>query len=83
MSSQDNQSVTIKARDGTSNARAIFSKTPAQVKYEDAKSAIEIPGRMHDFVRFMLNRNGAADYEYQKIGCVQETANWPFSLLSG
>jgi hypothetical protein len=46
------------------------ASTPTRVKYEDAKSAIEIANRMRAFVRFTLAHNDVADFEYQKIESV-------------
>jgi AbiV family abortive infection protein len=45
-------------------------KTPAQVKYEDAKAAMEIAGRMRYFVKFMLANNDVVGMEYDKIESV-------------
>jgi AbiV family abortive infection protein len=43
------------------------AKTPAQVKYEDAKAAMDIADRMRYFVKFMLAQNDVAGMEYEKI----------------
>ena len=56
------------ARDGH------VASTPTRIKYDDAKSAIEIANRMRDFVRFMLAQNDVADFEYQKIESVFKEA---------
>lgn len=46
------------------------AKTPAQVKYEDAKAAMEIAGRMRLFVKYMLANNEVVGMEYDKIESV-------------
>ena len=43
------------------------AKTPTQVKYEDAKAAMEIADRMRYFVKFMLAQNEVVGMEYEKI----------------
>jgi AbiV family abortive infection protein len=45
-------------------------KTPAQVKYEDAKAAMEIADRMRYFVKYMLAHNEVVGMEYDKIESV-------------
>ena len=42
-------------------------KTPAQVRYEDAKAAMDVAGRIRYFVKFMLAQNDVAGMEYEKI----------------
>jgi AbiV family abortive infection protein len=45
-------------------------KTPAEVKHEDAKAAMEIAGRMRYFVKYLLGRGSVSDMEYEKIESV-------------
>lgn len=46
------------------------AKTPAQVKHEDAKAAMDIAGRMRYFVKLMLADNDVAGMEYDEIESV-------------
>jgi AbiV family abortive infection protein len=43
------------------------TNTPAQVKYEDAKAAMETAKRMFHFVKYMLASNEVKGMEYDKI----------------
>lgn len=55
-------------------------KTPAEVKYEDAKAALEIAGRMRFFVKYLLLPNDVQSIEYRKIESAFKTA---FASLTG
>jgi AbiV family abortive infection protein len=46
------------------------AKTPAQVKYADAKAAMDIADRMRRFVKYMLAQNEVVGMEYDKIESV-------------
>jgi AbiV family abortive infection protein len=43
------------------------TKTPAQVKYEDAKAAMEIASRMRYFMNYLLGLSGVPGLEFEKI----------------
>lgn len=47
-----------------------IAKTPAQVKYEDAKAAMQIADRMRYFVKYMLANNEVVGMEFDKIESV-------------
>lgn len=46
------------------------AKAPIHVKYQDAKTAMEIANRMRSFVKYMLAQNEVVGMEYDKIESV-------------
>lgn len=43
------------------------AKTPAQVKYEEAKATMEVADRMRFFVKYLLPQNAGSGRDYDKI----------------
>ena len=54
-------------------------KTPAQVRYEEAKAAMEVADRMRSFVKFLLSQNAGSGRDFEKIEAAFKSA---FASLS-